>query len=245
MQNGRIIPLFFLALTSLLAVFAMNPIGQDPSYHLFADRRQFLGIPNFANVVSNIPFLLIGLFGLRLCCQKQTTGAKLSWMVVFLSVALVALGSAYYHWNPNDKTLFWDRLPMTAGFMGLAVAVASEHVDRKIEVLALPLALAVGIGSLLWWALYNDLRFYGWIQFISLAVVAVILALFPAAYSHRYFLAVGLGLYLFAKFAETYDAAFFAATGNMLAGHTLKHLLAAAAVFSIYLMLRNRRQSPR
>jgi Ceramidase len=244
-QNGRIIPLFFLALTSLLAVFAMNPIGQDPSYHLFADRRQFLGIPNFANVVSNIPFLLIGLFGLRLCCQKQTSGAKLSWMVVFLSVALVALGSAYYHWNPNDKTLFWDRLPMTAGFMGLAVAVASEHVDRKIEVLALPLALAVGIGSLLWWALYNDLRFYGWIQFISLAVVAVILALFPAAYSHRYFLAVGLGFYLIAKFAETYDAAFFAATGKTLAGHALKHLLAAAAVFSIYLMLRNRRQLPR
>jgi Ceramidase len=179
-QNGRIIPLFFLALTSLLAVFAMNPIGQDPS--LFADRRQFLGIPNFANVVSNIPFLLIGLFGLRLCCHKQTAGAKLSWMVVFLSVALLALGSAYYHWHPNDETLFWDRLPMTAGFMGLVVAVASEHMDRKIEVLALPFALAVGIGSLLWWVLYDDLRFYGWIQFISLAAVAVILALLPAAY---------------------------------------------------------------
>jgi Ceramidase len=148
-QDGRIIPLFFLALTSLLAVFAMNPIGQDPSYHMFADRRQFLGIPNFANVVSNFPFLLIGFFGLRLCCHKQTTGAKLSWMVVFVSIALVALGSAYYHWRPGDEALFWDRLPMTTGFMGLVVAVASEHTDRKIEVLALPFALALGIGSLL------------------------------------------------------------------------------------------------
>ena len=245
MQNGRILPLFFLALTSLLAVFAMNPIGQDPSYHAFADRRQFLGIPNFANVVSNIPFLLIGIFGLRLCCRKETTRARLSWIVVFLSVALVALGSAYYHWRPNDETLFWDRLPMTAGFMGLAVAVASEHMDRKIEVFAVPLALAVGIGSLLWWAFYDDLRFYGWIQFISLAAVAAIPASFPAAYSHRYFLAVGLGLYLLAKIAETYDVAIFAATGNAVAGHTLKHLLAAAAVFLIYLMLRKRRLLPR
>jgi Ceramidase len=244
-QNRPITFLFLFALASFLAVLAINPIGQDPAYHVFADRRHFLGIPNFANVVSNFPFLLIGLIGLRLCCQKQIAGAKLSWMVVFLSVALLALGSAYYHWHPNDESLFWDRLPMTAGFMGLVVAVASEHMDRKIEVLALPFALAVGIGSLLWWVLYDDLRFYGWIQFISLAAVAVILALLPAAYSHRYFLVVGLGFYLFAKFAETYDVAIFAATGNAVAGHTLKHLLAAAAVISIYIMLRNRKQLPR
>ncbi len=134
---------------------------------------------------------------------------------------------------------------MTAGFMGLVVAVASEHMDRNIEVFALPLALALGIGSLVWWLLYDDLRFYGWIQFFSLAAVAVILALFPGTYSHRYFLAVGLCLYLLAKFAEIYDVAIFAATDNAFSGHTLKHLLAAAAVFSIYLMLKNRRHLPR
>ena len=245
MRNGRLILLFSLALTSLLVVFAMNPVGQDLAYHDFADQRQFLGVPNFANVGSNVPFLLIGFFGLRLCFRRPTAGARLSWIVMFLSVALVAIGSAYYHWNPSNNTLFFDRLPMTTGFMGLAVAVASEHMDQKIEIFALPLALAVGVGSLFWWVLFDDLRFYGWTQFFSLAVVAVILALFPAAYSHRYYLAVGLGLYVFAKFAEAYDVAIFAATGNAFSGHTLKHLLAAAAVFSIYLMLRNRRQLPR
>src|SRR6516164_7835861 len=141
----------------------MNPIGQDPSYHLFADRRQFLGIPNFANVVSNIPFLLIGLFGLRLCCQTQTTGAKLSWMVVFLSVALVAMGSAYYHWNPNDKTLFWDRLPMTLAFAAILSLVVQERVNAKTGAILLWPALAVGLFSLLFWRWTDDLRLYFWV----------------------------------------------------------------------------------
>ncbi len=38
---------------------------QAAGYHEFADTRIFLGIPNFLNVISNIPFLLVGILGLR------------------------------------------------------------------------------------------------------------------------------------------------------------------------------------
>ncbi len=240
-QNGRIVLLLILAVASLLAVLALDPIGQDPAYHNFADRRPFLGIPNFANVASNLPLLLVGALGLRCCHRKRPPGARRSWTVFFLGIALVSFGSAYYHWCPNNETLVWDRLPMTVGFMGLFIALTSEHLGRKIELWGLPLALTVGVGSLLWWVMYDDLRWYGWIQFFPLIAVAAILALFPAPYTHRYYLAVGLGFYLLAKLAEHYDAAIFALTREAIAGHTLKHLLAAAALLFVYLMLRNRR----
>ena len=35
------------------------PLPQDPTYHVFADRRTFFGIPNFWNVCSNLASLLL------------------------------------------------------------------------------------------------------------------------------------------------------------------------------------------
>jgi hypothetical protein len=48
------------------------------------------------------------------------------------------------------------------------------------------------------------------------------------------------GLYALAKLAEHFDRAIFAATGNIVSGHTLKHLLAAAAIFCALRMLKLR-----
>jgi hypothetical protein len=39
-------------------------------------------------------------------------------LALFLGIFLTGFGSSYYHWNPNDDTLFWDRLPMTLCFNG-------------------------------------------------------------------------------------------------------------------------------
>jgi len=36
-----------------------------------------------------------------------------------LDFFFVSIGSAYYHYRPNNWTLVWDRLPMTLGFMSL------------------------------------------------------------------------------------------------------------------------------
>ena len=36
--------------------------------------------------------------------------------VLFLGILLTGFGSAYYHLEPNDQTLFWDRLPMAISF---------------------------------------------------------------------------------------------------------------------------------
>ena len=58
--------LFLVAVTAagIAAAFWFSPIPQDPAYHGFADRRTLFGIPNFWNVFSNLPFVLVGAFGL-------------------------------------------------------------------------------------------------------------------------------------------------------------------------------------
>ncbi len=227
---GQINLLIGLAGASFLAAAALNPIPQNQAYHEFADQRQILGIPNFANVVSNIPLFLAGAIGLTFCLVMRPEGAARSWAAVFLCAGLTAFGSAYYHWSPSNETLVWDRLPMAAGFMALFIAVASEQLGAQIEDLGLAMALAAGAGSVLWWAIFDDLRFYGWIQFFPLIAICAVIIFYPGAYSRRHYLAFGLGLYLLAKFAEHYDGAIFAMTRGALAGHALKHLLAAAAV---------------
>jgi hypothetical protein len=67
-----------LALTAVVAViFSLLPrIPQPQSYHLFADRRGFLGIPNFGDVVSNVPFGVIGICGLLFLLRSSPSQLK-------------------------------------------------------------------------------------------------------------------------------------------------------------------------
>jgi hypothetical protein len=59
--------LIFVSLmaASLAVLLLLPPISQDQSYHRFADQRTFFGVPNFWNVVSNLPFIAVGAVGLR------------------------------------------------------------------------------------------------------------------------------------------------------------------------------------
>ena len=96
-----------LTVASLASLLLLPPIPQDQSYHQFADQRTIFRIPNFWNVSSNLPFLMVGAVGLW---QFRRDAAK---VVFFVGVFLTGIGSSLYHWNPHDGTLFWDRLPMT------------------------------------------------------------------------------------------------------------------------------------
>jgi hypothetical protein len=87
------------------------------------------------------------------------------------------------------------------------------------------------------------LRIYAWVQFAPLLAIVLLLALFPARYSHRSYLAYGLGFYALAKVTEIADVRIASLTSGALSGHTLKHLLAALAPFCVYLMLRMRKKT--
>lgn len=232
--------LVLASLFLLAGIMAVGPLPQDPAYHDFADKRIYFGVPYFFNVASNIPFLLVGVAGVAFCIGRHGSRVSASWSVLFLGAALVCFGSAYYHWTPDNATLVWDRLPMTLGFMGLLVALVSEHVNEKCERVMLLPALAIGAASVAWWHFADDLRLYVWVQAIPLVTIPLVIAMFPGKYSHRTYLLYGLGWYVLAKFAEVWDHEIFALTANALSGHSLKHLLAAVGLLFVYLMLRRR-----
>jgi hypothetical protein len=60
----------------LLTRVALSPTIQQPvEYHDFADQRQFVGNRHFWNVVSNLPFAVIGLAGCVWLLRQRRTAA--------------------------------------------------------------------------------------------------------------------------------------------------------------------------
>lgn len=237
----RLLVLAIAVFGTLIYVMSLGPIPQDLEYHRFADTRGLFGIPNAGDVLSNLPFLLAGLYGLKVIRSRPPGAMARAWTVLFIGVALVSFGSAYYHWAPDNASLVWDRLPMTIGFMGLFVALSGEFVDaRRASQLLIPMIL-VGFSSVVVWAITDDLRFYAWVQGMPLLVIVVYLALFRPAYSHRAMLLAALLLYVLAKVTETYDEVVFEAMGGLLSGHSIKHLLAAGGCFLLGYYLESRK----
>jgi hypothetical protein len=144
-RNSPVSVLYGLMIVSLIALLPFPPLLQNQSYHEFADQRELFGIPNFWNVVSNLPFIAVGGVGLLRLRRDSTT------VVLFSGIFLTGFGSSYYHLNPNDNTLFWDRLPMTFCFAAILAAVVEERVDSRAGAMLLRPLLAIGVFSLLLW----------------------------------------------------------------------------------------------
>src|SRR6516165_77151 len=166
-----ILVLFCVTASSLAGLLLLRSIPQDQHYHQFADQRALLGIPNFWNVVSNIPFIAIGAVGLRRFRNDPAT------VVLFLGFLLTGIGSSYYHWDPRDGTLFWDRLPMTLSFAAVFALVVDERVGSKTGAAVLWPMLAIGVSSLLVWLWIDDLRLYFWAQFFPVLALLVLMML--------------------------------------------------------------------
>lgn len=240
-QKWRVAVLVVLVFGSLAAILSMSPIPQDPDYHNFADTRTIIGIPNFWNVMSNLPFALVGLLGLYLCKDQLISNMPRAWVTFFIAVALVSLGSAYYHWQPSSETLVWDRLPMTIGFMGLFVGIVGEYVSEDFAKRILFPMIVIGIASVVYWHFTDDLRFYAWVQFMPLLVLPLILLLFKSPYyKTTSCLVMALVWYLLAKVFEAYDEPFYLLVNQVISGHSIKHVAAAVGCFNIFLMLNKR-----
>jgi hypothetical protein len=201
--------------------FFVPSIAQDETYHLFADNRAILGIPNFWNVASNLPFAIVGFLGLW-----KLRGAIDR--VLFTGVVLTFFGSAYYHLAPSDPRLVWDRLPMTFVFMPLLACVVSRESNSRSSRRLLASLVTCGAASVVWWSITNDLRLYVLIQFGPLVILLPALWFVRGA---RYLTAV-LALYALAKLSEFYDGAVFSYLP--VSGHTVKHVLAALATYFIF-----------
>jgi len=160
--------------------------------------------------------------GLARCRDDAAT------VFIFVGIFLTGFGSAYYHWSPNDDTLFWDRLPMALAFMAILAGAVEERVSAKL----LWPFLAIGVLSLLLWRWNDDLRLYGWVQLFPGLALPMMFLLLPPKYTGTYCWLFAAALYALAKVFEHFDGAIYS-IGHFVSGHTLKHLAAAAACFAI------------
>lgn len=244
--------LIILTAIVILACYMMPRIPQPQSYHLFADRRGFLGIPNFGDVLSNLPFALIGIWGLAFLLKASSRRRsdtfvdereRWPYLFVFVGLLLTAFGSSYYHLAPDNARLLWDRLPMTITFMAMVSAVIAERINVRLGIWLLPILLSIGLTSVLQWEWSEargsgDLRFYAAVQAYS-ALVVLLAFLFPQRYTRTGDFGLVVGFYALAKALETFDKPIFAIL-RIVSGHTLKHLAAAAAGYCILRMLQKR-----
>ncbi len=231
-MNKRLLLLISINIVTLIFIFTKQPIHQDPSYHNFIDARVICGHPNFFDSFSNIFFLIISFIGFKYAQQCKLT---ISWKAFFISIGLVAFGSYYYHYNPNNDTLVWDRLPMTLGFMSLITAVFCETFNLKKETLLLILSNLLGVFSVVIWVVTEDLRLYYWVQLTPIISLLIIGLFFSKNLNAKYMLGA-FGLYVLAKVTEHNDSQIF--NSISISGHTIKHILAAVSVYFIYLMKR-------
>jgi hypothetical protein len=235
----------------IIAALVVPPMAQPLSYHAFADCRTIWSIPNFFNVLSNLPFLIGGALGFALIWKGRGAFVdpreQLPYLVFFLGAVLTSFGSAYYHLAPDNPRLVWDRLPMTLGFAGLVAAAAAERADLRLGLRSLWPLLALGAGTVVYWYAtermgVGNLIPYALYQGWSILAIVLLIAVFPARrYSHGGLLVWAAGWYGIAKVFETYDLGIYRLSGGLLSGHTIKHLLAACAVFAIVRQLRLRR----
>ncbi|HHJ40229.1 MAG: hypothetical protein AXA67_06990 [Methylothermaceae bacteria B42] len=222
----RAASLITVVILAIAIAAILGPIPQDPAYHQFADARACGSIPNCFNVLSNLGFVLAGFLGLR-SVFKWPAPLQPAMKVFWWGILLIGPGSAWYHWAPDDARLVWDRLPMTVAFMGLFAAVLQDQFHLKGY--WLPLLVGVGLASIGVWLVFDDLRFYGLVQFLPPVLILLIFYLSPPGVIPRQAVYYAFAFYVLAKGAEFLDRELLALTG-WISGHTLKHLLAAAAV---------------
>jgi len=237
-----------IVVITIIAVFRMEPIAQDPGYHNFADQRGVINIPNFFDVISNLSFVIVGVMGIRLIRSGRATGGlpelQAVYLTFFTGVFLTGLGSAYYHFHPDNQTLLWDRLPMTIAFMALFSAIIGENISSRIALKIFIPLLALGIVSAGYWHVSElngrgDLRAYALVQFLPILLIPLILLLFDSKLNGKKYIWGIIGAYAVSKLMEFFDAPIYNAL-NVISGHSLKHLIAAFATFIFYQALKNR-----
>jgi hypothetical protein len=222
--------------------FVFGPLPQDPSYHLFADTRLCGPIPRAGDVLSNLSILAAGIAGVALWRRVHIEpGERAAYALLVAGMLLTAVGSAYYHWAPSDARLIWDRLPMSFVLAAMVALVLADRVDPAFARVGWwPFAL-LGAAGLLYWAWSGDLLLY-LVMRVGAGVLIICLCLLRRGmHSHVGWLIAALALDMAMSASERLDREIFSATGGLVSGHNIKHLLAGALLGCLLMWLLQRK----
>lgn len=226
------------------AVAMLKPIPQPQSYHDFADQRPIFGIAHGMDVLSNAAFLVSGLLGLWFVLRAGKTldaGTRWAFAILFFGLMLTSAGSAYYHLDPDNQRLVFDRLPMIIAMAGCVGAVIADRFGGT-SAWAITALLAIGLWTVHHWSVseelgQGDLRWYGLYQGLVILVGALLLVLFPSRNGATPAFVIAVAGNVAAKVFELLDKPIFA-LGGFVSGHTLKHLSAGLAFLPLAFLLR-------
>ena len=232
MSKSEIGFLIGLIILLLLAIF-LPAIAQNQNYHNFIDQRTFFRIKNASNTLSNLAFIVVGLWGLINFYKNKYIKISNSFSVLlnlfFVSIILTGLGSSYYHLSPNDFTLVFDRLALSFTFAVILAMLANIRISERSGFHTLAELIILAPLSVLLWNYNGNLTPYAVVQFGGIIIIVLTLLLTKAQKQSPCFTSLII-LYGFAKVAEFYDVEIFNLSQNLISGHTLKHLIASIAV---------------
>jgi hypothetical protein len=241
-----------LTLTVAAALVVHGPIPQWPEYHLFADLRSFAGIERAGDVLSNLAFAIVGICGFATLLPggrlRALGSAWPAYTLFLIALILTALSSGYYHLAPDNARLVWDRIPIALACAGLLAGVRAE-THRGGNAGGFTAAIAVvAVASVLWWYFteargQGDLRPYLMLQLMPALLIPLWQARARAARADLLAFGAAIALYFVARAAELNDRLIFDGLG-WISGHTIKHLLAAAAAAIIVARLAARTRAP-
>ena len=202
----------------------MNKISLPKGYHNFADKRKLVGLPNAMNVLSNLFIIIPVIYLLKHKTENNTNNNLL-----IIHITLLSLASAYYHYNPTDKSIFWDIL-MIATLSIIVLNIINEYKYGSLFYI-------LGILSVIYWKQTGDIRLY------LLILIGVPIIFFLKYYDNEdkdvkknlYIILFFTVLY---RFVEYYDHQIYNLTNNMISGHTLKHIFAGLSILYIVKLLK-------
>jgi hypothetical protein len=239
-------------LALLVCLLPAHGGGQFHS-HDFADGRTWLGIPCALDVLSNLPFALLGVGGLAVLARRALATPHSAPVffercaaLFFAGLLCTSVGSTVYHWRPDDAGLLWDRAAMAVAFAGMLGMAACDRVSGRAGQWLAATSLFAGLLAVVVWQHNGNVVPWAAVQFGGMALVLV-LAMQPSFND-----GVGLRLgavvlvYAAAKALEMADPAVFALSGGLVSGHTLKHLVASLAAVPVLhaLMAKSVRHNP-
>lgn len=239
-REQYIIPL--LAVLSVIVLLFLGPIPQDQNYHDFADQRKLWNIPNFFNVITNLPFAIVGMLGLQGARNIKEKELKSIFFTLFTVFLLLTLGSSYYHWVPGNITLVYDRIPIVIILMSFFAFIIYRCINKGTGYKAFVILNTLGVISVIYWAFSEsrgngDLRWYGMVQFFPIIAIPLILILYNSSVELRKEIFLIFLFFGVAKVSERFDKEIYYLLNNIISGHSLKHLFMVAAGYRIVVMI--------
>jgi thiamine transporter ThiT len=226
----------------------LNAHGHTHVYahgHPFVDARVLWGIPNALDVLSNLSFIGMGVWGFFALHRAPAVpvATRQAATVFFIGLLLTCLSSSFYHWGPDAWGLAVDRAGMAVAFAGVLGLAAAERVSQRAAPWVWGGVLAAGLLAIMVNFAAGVVAPWAVVQFGGMAVV--LWAAMQRAPGGALDSSLGIrwtvliAIYVVAKLLELGDEAVFHASQEIISGHSLKHLAASLAALPVIYALRH------